>query len=234
MKPAKSLSIFLLTICIVFTTFLDTVEAKENALEYTHESLAEQSENAQESVEEQLEEFLTPFYEGKTDEYIVYDVNEQDITDVFFSSTEGFYNTEDWEAIKDYYYSNVGSLSRYEDHLTLLRSGDRARTETRMSTQLMSRTGEAFRIRVSVTLRGTIYYNPNTYAISDTRCMVVKVTSEDLSGDSLGIDPYPADYGVYSYIANSRTGKFGVSFEVYTNGFVSYGNFNYSFNMSGN
>ena len=98
----------------------------------------------------------------------------------------------------------------------------------------MSRPGESFRIKVSVTLRGTIYYNPNTYVISDTRCMVINVTSEDPSGLSLGIDPYPYDYGVYSYIANSRTGKFGVSFEVYTNGFVSYGYFNYSFNMSGN
>lgn len=233
MKKAKSIFTFILTICIVFTSFSPTVEASENTLEDTQESIVEQSEIIQGSLEEQLEDFLTPFYEGKTDEYIVYDANEQDITDVFFSDTTEFYNTGDWEAIKDYYYSNVGSLSRYEDHPTLLRSGDRARTETRMSTQLMSRSGENFWIKVSVTLRGTIYYNPNTYVVSDTRYVLVKVTSEDPYGLSLGIEPYPTDYGAYSSKANSLTGRFGVSFTVYTNGFVSYGNFNYSFTMTG-
>ena len=93
----------------------------------------------------------------------ILDFSGKEITEECFDETAGYYTTCDWESLLDYYKTRVQAVYIIKD--TIEPKGmDLAKTRiVQANVQLSSQGYDVF---VEYTVRGTIYYNPNTFIIS--------------------------------------------------------------------
>ncbi len=109
---------------------------------------------------------LDPFYTDQS-EFTVFDKQGNEITEEFYISTKDMHDNNDWEGIKNYFHQNVSSLRHEEYHAPTFRNTDLAKTVTETLSGTIDCYDPQYSSKeVAATVRQTIYYNPNTYEIT--------------------------------------------------------------------
>ncbi|MBE6057483.1 hypothetical protein [Clostridium sp.] len=167
---------------------------------------------------------LEGFYDESYDEYEIFNKNDIKITQEFYEATYEYYVSGDWEYINTYCENNISRIQRRTFLPTILRSGDIAMRERTGLYQLMEGSISGGHTEVTCDVEAYIYYNPNTYVISQTigpRLLYTNATSY-------------SNIQTRSNIVNKYKATFTVSFKVNqieNNIFDDWGYFNQSFSV---
>lgn len=113
---------------------------------------------------EDLKEFILPMYTDNSD-YIVYDANDNDITDLFISNTSSFVKSNDWKSISDFYKEHVSFIRHITVTCPQARMSDVAKSQVDFHPALFE-TPYGIAVEGSYKHFSTIYYDPNTGFIS--------------------------------------------------------------------
>lgn len=214
----KILSLGLAIVCSISSIciFQTTVIASE--VEPTLE-IAERSEAVDRTMGR-----LEDFYDEAYDEYGIFNKNDIEITQEFYEATYDYYVSGDWESINTYCENNLSRIRRRTPVPAMSRSGDLAIRETTGLYQEMRGTMSGGKREVTCDVEAYIYYNPNTYVITQT----------------VGPRMYHTNATSYSnmtnrsYIVHKYKATFTVSFKVERIGnniFDDWGYFNQSFSI---
>lgn len=188
-----------------------------------------------------LAQFLSPFYENDFSSYIMNDTNGNNVRTAFMNATYSLYIDEDWDAIKDVYKSMnlTGIHRRQEVDAPSTRASDLAKTVTDGYYEILQCTSHNVDrdIEVGTELRGTFYYNPNTYAISQVSKPILTYVAISYTGPNR-THSTPVLSGSKSGSYNARFScSFSVTDPVTTNGVTvtfRYGPYRHSFTASSN
>lgn len=135
------------------------------------------SNNAEktEEISQTFKNFMKPFYEGDRNGYESISKNGSVITEKFYQETISFYTEGNWESIHEKFDQELSGMSRTEisyDALPNVYSLDIAKNQSKTFMHLVKGKDENgngnYARDVVYTLRGTIYYNPNTGKVSST------------------------------------------------------------------
>lgn len=129
---------------------------------------------------------LDPFYTDQS-EFTVFDKQGNEITEEFYISTKDMHDNNDWEGIKNYFHQNVSSLRHEEYHAPTFRNTDLAKTVTEtLSGVVRNVNNPSHTSDVVVRVRQTIYYNPNTYEITQySSPILTRIDCHSLSYNSI-------------------------------------------------
>ena len=100
---------------------------------------------------------------SETEEIHAFDFNGEEITDRFITDTRAYFISGNMDAMSEYCRQNIQKMYRISD-VVESKGLDEAKTRTMEVIEAMSSSG--YYITVDYKVRGTIYYNPNTYKIS--------------------------------------------------------------------
>lgn len=126
---------------------------------------AQQNSN---SALSKFKSFVEPIYKDETYRFSVIDDNDSNVTEIFLDYTTPLYSANDWESIFNYALSNSLNIRKFEDEIQLY-SGDIGRTYSEYCVEdvyIIEVNGNKDNGYLVGTLGGTIYYNPNTGAVS--------------------------------------------------------------------
>lgn len=109
---------------------------------------------------------LREFYEDRTG-FAVFDKQGNDITDKFYEETKAFHQSKQFLSVDEYIKQNVSRIRHEEYEAPTRRGQDLAKTVTEMiSKTLYSKGNPNVTQEVHIIVRQTIYYDPNTYQIT--------------------------------------------------------------------
>ena len=150
-------------------------------------------------------------------EFHVYNHSMEEFTECFLSETRAFYLNEDWECLYKYCSENIRRICHIMDIVQPERM-DIAKTRICNNAEyLLDKDGLCCEVDYAV--RGTIYYNPNSYYISTASTPVR--TSLILMGPPQYMITTSHEYAHSSIAANHLSVSFNYSFRV--NGYSAWG-----------
>lgn len=140
-------------------------------------------------------QYLEPLYNYGLDGYTLRNVAGTNITQQFLDSTQQYYKQNDWPTIINYY-SDIVAYGEYtstihSEHNT--RATEVPKTMSKTFTNIISRvsgrpgTSADEQITVISNLSATIYYDPNTYIISNVGSPSLTITLPIPKFNQLGI-----------------------------------------------
>lgn len=191
----------------------------ESTLEINERSEAELKEAVNRTMKR-----LEGFYDESYNEYKIFNKNDIEITQEFYKATYNYYISGDWRYINTYCENNLSRIQRTTFIATMLRSGDVALRERTGLYQMMYGSKSEGKREVTCDVEAYIYYNPNTYVISQTvgpRILHTNATSY-------------SNIQTSSNIVNKYKATFTVSFKVNqiaNNIFDDWGYFKQSFSV---
>ncbi len=112
--------------------------------------------------------FVEPIYGDELYRFTIINNDNLDVTEEFLSYTLPWYHINDWNSILDYTLSNSLNIRRFDDEIQLY-SGDIGRTYSEFCSEdvyIVEVSGARDTGYIAGILGGTIYYNPNTGAVS--------------------------------------------------------------------
>lgn len=128
-------------------------------------------------------EFCKDYYTNHT-LYNVYDKNNNDISDLYYSETIAFYNTENYDAIHDYMKENVLYYTKSIDNP--FSRGSIATKEIGYPDYFDIKPDTNTPYEITVWLTGKFSYNLNTGKITSVKSVVLTLTDVGITGNVSG------------------------------------------------
>ena len=209
---ASVMAVFLCLITYVSTYAADKDPASEEMYKVAISTLALLSDKKMQQVEPSATgvEVFTELH--------VYDFLGEEITKDFLSEAMELYMEEDWESLRKYSAESIQKITRIVD-IVQPRRDDIAKTRTSYNAEVLT---DSMNRSCTVTyhVRGTIYYNPNTYYISIASTPIR--TSLTTAGPSYYTIVTSHESASSSIASNHLSATFHYSFKV--SGQSAYGN----------
>lgn len=170
-------------------------------------------ENEEINISNSFQQELKGFY-NDLESYRIYDNSDNDITELFLKDTQEWYFLGDWTSILDYYYDNVDTMT-YEETINGLRL-DQALTEYKTTRKTL--TGDrGTELIIETILKGTIYYDPNTYVVNQVSSpTIVSIEYPNINDTPLDF-AFEENIWTSSHISGSYEGLFSAGFSVWGN-----------------
>ena len=197
-KTSKNFAFIILTILFFFFA------PKSFALDsyhFPHEKLISNNEHI-------LIEDLISFFREPANFRLIDDKGNE-ITTRFLNDNRVYFVIDDWTKILEYYYSNVSIMQQWTSNAKM----DLALTETKSETKTFyGNLGSVLKARI--TIRGTIWYNRNTYVVSNvsdtTLVNIINIKPPDNPIENI----WPQNLVLNSYKSGLYNGYFSCSFRL--------------------